>query len=753
MLSNLNFHPDHLEDLRKSGLSDETIIGAGIRSFGSEEINKHLGFNLSGMISMYEIPYGNGFSRYRVFYGDGQKGPKYIQPKGTGNRLYIPKQLEAILKDSSIPICITEGEKKALKAIQMGIHCIGLAGLWNWSNGNKKLIGDFDLISFKQRKVFIIPDNDYLHSDKRGYRKNLKEAVSCLARLLKQRDAEVHIIELPSGRLKGLDDYLCRFTIEDLWKLPQKQFLTLEEEIDQATPEKIQSLLKRIAEEAKTETEKDIFINLLSTRFDLSKRSIQKDLKGMCPSKADNNDAMIEITAQFPGLVDLVKDEKGNVAFLVKENNQLKMINRFKSNDNVFAPPDSTHLPFHLVSGDDVLRSYVRGTDPELYDAVLKDLKKYSYLSDQQWIILCNFVFLTYLQDHQDIFYLPMILFFAVPERGKSRTGKSMTHVCYRGVHCVDLRESNLFRYSENMRATIFLDIMDFWKKAQQNQSTDILLQRYEKGSTVPRVLHPEKGPFEDTKHFKVYGPTIIASNEAVHKILDTRCIPFSMPNKPGRYDNPSQDKALPIKTRLTAWRAHHMDKTLPIIDPVKGIEGRLWDITKPLLQVCKIVAPNQYGNLVDALVEIAEQRRSDRGATFEGRIVSIVYELSAPYVDTADPSWEIPTMDVLEKFNSGREEDKKKTPQWLGRKLKAIGIRTSRKTGRSKIIMTPEEISTLEDQYGLIEEYADTTQANSGNSDNSIIGGMNKSYLPYSGTMPQIHPIPINPQGSKTSA
>jgi hypothetical protein len=69
-------------------------------------------------------------------------------------------------------------------------------------------------------------------------------------------------------------------------------------------------------------------------------------------------------------------------------------------------------------------------------------------------------------------------------------------------------------------------------------------------------VLYPEKGAFKDMVYYSIYGPTIIATNEAVHKILDTRCIPIIMPNKPGDYENPIPEKAQELKERLTAWRA-----------------------------------------------------------------------------------------------------------------------------------------------------------------------------------------------------
>lgn len=126
-----HLHPDHLKDLRKSGLSDETIREAGIYSVRPADINKKLGpgFPYPGKIdSLLAFPYPgtDGFERYKLCPSLGDR--KYHQREGTDNHLYIPSRVAVILKDPSIPLYITEGEKKALKATQGGLFCIGMGG-------------------------------------------------------------------------------------------------------------------------------------------------------------------------------------------------------------------------------------------------------------------------------------------------------------------------------------------------------------------------------------------------------------------------------------------------------------------------------------------------------------------------------------------------------------------------------------------------------------------------------------------------
>jgi len=103
-------HPKHLADLRKSGLTDETISRAKIESIRPDRIGKELGYSLQNLESMYGIPYDDQFSRYRCFYFEGTTGSKYLQVKNSVNRLYIPPNIvRDKLQDADATLYITEG--------------------------------------------------------------------------------------------------------------------------------------------------------------------------------------------------------------------------------------------------------------------------------------------------------------------------------------------------------------------------------------------------------------------------------------------------------------------------------------------------------------------------------------------------------------------------------------------------------------------------------------------------------------------
>jgi putative DNA primase/helicase len=161
----LSLHPDHLADLRCSGLSDETIAAAGIRSLAPAELPRYLGQRLAAKVrSAYLIPYpsNESFHRVKLFppvQDDDGHHQRYHQPARTPPRLYVPAGTCAVLADPSVPLTVTEGEKKALKADQDGLRCVAVGGLWNWLQAGES-IADLDQVDFCERETIVVPDSD-----------------------------------------------------------------------------------------------------------------------------------------------------------------------------------------------------------------------------------------------------------------------------------------------------------------------------------------------------------------------------------------------------------------------------------------------------------------------------------------------------------------------------------------------------------------------------------------------------------------
>ena len=104
-------HPDHLEDLRRSGLSDATIVRCAFAAVPPADLHE-----IAGITHAYRLPYFsldgsiNGFHRLRLFpprqTKDGTQ--KYHQPAGSDPHLYLPPLVDwpTIAADPTVPLLL-----------------------------------------------------------------------------------------------------------------------------------------------------------------------------------------------------------------------------------------------------------------------------------------------------------------------------------------------------------------------------------------------------------------------------------------------------------------------------------------------------------------------------------------------------------------------------------------------------------------------------------------------------------------------
>jgi uncharacterized protein DUF3854 len=202
-------HPEHLADLRKSTLIDATIREQGIRSVPPGMIQHLLGFNPPGVTSAMLIPFpdpAGGWMdhiRMKIFPpqlskkkgGEGETTIKYLQPKGSGGRLYFPKSTMRAVCESSETLRLVEGEKKALAVAQTGRPTVGFCGVEGWhAKGTEALLPDFDAIPLDGRSVFVIPDGDVKTNEMVQY------AVERLGVALVARGARPELVHVPDAQ-------------------------------------------------------------------------------------------------------------------------------------------------------------------------------------------------------------------------------------------------------------------------------------------------------------------------------------------------------------------------------------------------------------------------------------------------------------------------------------------------------------------------------------------------------------------------
>lgn len=229
--------PDHLADLKKSGLSNANIFAMGCESKTAYEIHKAV-YGNSDMSSKwnaihgYSIPYRDAagnvvLTRFRIFSNkcdmeDREQLPKYMSPLGAKTCLYLPPGFASVF-DATDYLIITEGEKKAAKAVQEGLPCAALAGIDMWADSDIRKVEKANHLGMSystqllpmlsklsdRRKVIVLFDSDAESKKQiKDSRRRLKDAL-----LFQSTDwCRTMAMPVPKGKETqklGIDDLLA----------------------------------------------------------------------------------------------------------------------------------------------------------------------------------------------------------------------------------------------------------------------------------------------------------------------------------------------------------------------------------------------------------------------------------------------------------------------------------------------------------------------------------------------------------------
>lgn len=208
-----------MADLARSGLDGKDAKSMGVAPLTPEMTARMTQDKFA--VSAYMIPYHTssgleaGFLRLRFLAPVKMKGEnkeiRYWQPPGTLPKVYFPKlgvtKWTKVLADTSKPIYITEGEKKAAVACKAGLATLGLGGVWSWrsSKFGKLLLDELEAIDWNGREVIVVFDSDLADNP------NVQAALTQMGRVLLDRGAvvsSVSLTPLDDGSKAGLDDWI-----------------------------------------------------------------------------------------------------------------------------------------------------------------------------------------------------------------------------------------------------------------------------------------------------------------------------------------------------------------------------------------------------------------------------------------------------------------------------------------------------------------------------------------------------------------
>jgi hypothetical protein len=228
----------HVEDLRRSGISDATIRLCRFRSVMAKDAGGLLNWQNDGgqLGDCLYIPFLTPEGREYAFRLKPDKPlthtkrsgkvtkRKYEQPKGVPVRPYFPPGFHPLIEDASVAILITEGEKKAARAVQDGFACVGLTGVTAWSVkrdrdaddkpiGPRRLLPDLLALPLRSRTVYVAFDSDA------ATKSEVQREEQALASALVAQGAAVKLVRIPPGPgddKVGLDDFLVASGAEGL---------------------------------------------------------------------------------------------------------------------------------------------------------------------------------------------------------------------------------------------------------------------------------------------------------------------------------------------------------------------------------------------------------------------------------------------------------------------------------------------------------------------------------------------------------
>jgi ribosomal protein S19E (S16A) len=126
---------------------------------------------------------------------------KYETPGGARAILDVHPRMCEEVRSGTGDLWVTEGIKKADSLTSRDLPTIGLIGVWNFQRDGE-MLPCWDHVNL-ERRAYVVYDNDVM------VKEGVQLALQRLVRDLERRGAEVLVVYLPDGPLKGVDDFLA----------------------------------------------------------------------------------------------------------------------------------------------------------------------------------------------------------------------------------------------------------------------------------------------------------------------------------------------------------------------------------------------------------------------------------------------------------------------------------------------------------------------------------------------------------------
>ncbi len=228
--------------------------------------------------------------------------------------------------------------------------------------------------------------------------------------------------------------------------------------------------------------------------------------------------------------------------------------------------------------------------------------------------VLTLWIMSTYMYWAFDSF--PYIHLSGTPDSGKSRVQRLSSCLTFNGYFTESISNSSIFRYVEDMRASLHIDEQEYLGTGTISETVSILNSGYHKaGNATRQESYTDKDGNKKfmTVSFTTYSPKMLSGIGGLDKTLKTRSI--SIPMKPTTDKQYSRREVMqddPVwqtyRDQLYLWALHAFDDVMLCYSEVKDqdidIKNRMWQKYHVLLTLAyyfKKMSPSSgiYDNII----------------------------------------------------------------------------------------------------------------------------------------------------------
>lgn len=250
-----------------------------------------------------------------------------------------------------------------------------------------------------------------------------------------------------------------------------------------------------------------------------------------------------------------------------------------------------------------------------LFVLIRTKLTQYIWLSNPvAYDVLALWIFATYQYWAFDSF--PYIHLSGTADSGKSRVQRLSSCLSFNGYFTESISNSSIFRYVEDMKATLHIDEQEFLGSDKALETISILNSGYHKaGNATRQESYTDKDGNKkfQTISFSTYSPKMLSGIRGLDKTLQTRSI--NIPMKPTTDKQFSRREVMQndpiwqnIRDQLYLWALHSFDDIMLCYSEVKDqdidIRNRMWQKYHVLLTLAyyfKKMVPSSgiYDNVI----------------------------------------------------------------------------------------------------------------------------------------------------------